>query len=288
MLDQFYTRNDVAKECIQNLIDCKECDNFNDFDIILEPSVGTGSFYKNLDITDPENRKMGLDLEPKVDSSKYKGIIKKMNYFNFIPDNSKRYLVIGNPPFGRVSSTAVQFFNKSAEFADVIAFIIPRTFKRVSIQNKLNLNFHLVYNRDLPLKPCCFKPKMSAKCCFQIWIKRNVKRVVIKYKNTHPDFKFLKLGPKDSKNQPTPPQNADFVIKAYGSNCGNILIGNSILKDLRPKSWHWIKIKENSSVDIPTLIKRLKSLDYSVSRDTVRQDSIGQGELVHLYKCKFQ
>ena len=81
-------------------------------------------------------------------------------------------MVIGNPPFGKISSFAVRFFNKSAEYAEVIAFIVPRTFKRVSVQNRLNLNFHLIYNEDLPMKPCCFEPKMGAKCCFQIWKKK--------------------------------------------------------------------------------------------------------------------
>ena len=71
-----------------------------------------------------------------------------MNYFDYVPNKTKRYLVVGNPPFGKISSIAIKFFNKSAEYADCIAFIIPRTFKRVSVQNKLNLNFHLMYNED--------------------------------------------------------------------------------------------------------------------------------------------
>jgi len=104
-----------------------------------------------------------------------------MNFFDYNPINNNKYIVVGNPPFGRISSLAVKFFNKSAEFADCIAFIIPRTFKRVSIQNKLSLNFELIYNEDLPITPCCFTPKMTAKCCFQIWIKTNTIRKIIRY-----------------------------------------------------------------------------------------------------------
>ena len=37
------------------------------------------------------------------------------------------------PPFGKVSSLAIRFFNKCAQFSDVIAFIIPRTFNKVSV-----------------------------------------------------------------------------------------------------------------------------------------------------------
>ena len=267
-LDQFYTNKDIALKCYNKL---NEIINLNEFDIHLEPSAGSGSFFNIMDNT----KKIGLDIEPKG-----KNII-KMNFFDYQPEKDKKYLIIGNPPFGRVSSLAVRFFNKSAEFANCIAFIIPRTFKRVIIQNKLNLHFNLIYNEDNPITPCCFTPKMTAKCCFQIWIKKETKRKKIIYDKTHCDFTFLKHGPKDKNNQPTPPQNCDFAIKAYGANCGEII--DSKLELLRPKSWHWLK----SNIDIELLKNRFRQLDYSMSKDTVRQDSIGQQELIYLYQLKF-
>ena len=267
-LDQFYTNDDISQKYLEIL---KEYIDINNYDYCLEPSAGNGSFYKYL----PNDTRIGLDLVPK-----YKNII-KMNFFNYIPKTNKKYLVVGNPPFGKISSLAVKFFNKSAEFADCIAFIVPRTFKRVSIQNKLNLNFDLIYNDDLPLKPCCFTPNMSAKCSFQIWIKNKIPRKIITFDKTHKDFSFIKLGPKDINNQPTPPASADFVIKAYGSNCGKIVEYN--LHKLRPKSWHWIK----SHININELKNKFKLLDYSISKDTVRQDSLGQQEVIYLYKIKY-
>ena len=267
-LDQFYTNKDIALRCY---IELNEIIKLNKYDKHLEPSAGTGSFFNIMDNT----KKIGLDIEPKE-----RGII-KMNFFDYTPEEDNTYLVIGNPPFGRVSSMAVKFFNKSAEFASCIAFIVPRTFKRVSIQNKLDLYFELVYNKDLPITPCCFTPKMTAKCCFQIWIKKETKRKKVIYDKKHCDFNFLKYGPKDTNNQPTPPQNCDFVIKAYGGNCGEII--DTELHLLRPKSWHWLK----SNIDIELLKNRFSQLDYSMSKDTVRQDSIGQQELIYLYKLKF-
>lgn len=267
-LDQFYTNNDIALKCYNKL---REKINLNEYDIHLEPSAGSGSFFNIMD----ETKKIGLDIEPKG-----KDII-EMNFFEYKPEEHMKYLVMGNPPFGRVSSLAVKFFNKSAEFANCIAFIIPRTFKRVSIQNKLDLHFELVYNEDLPINPCCFTPKMTAKCCFQIWVKQETTRKKIVYDKTHSDFKFLKHGPNDDNNQPTPPQNCDFVIKAYGGNCGEVI--DRELHLLRPKSWHWLK----SEIDIELLKSRFRQLDYSMSKDTVRQDSLGQQELIYLYKLKF-
>lgn len=267
-LDQFYTNKDIALKYYKKLT---ELINLQEYDIHLEPSAGSGSFFNIMD----ETKKIGLDIEPKENG------IYKMDFFDYKPQKDKKYLVIGNPPFGKVSSIAVKFFNKSAEFSNCIAFIIPRTFKRVSIQNKLNLYFELIYNEDIPITPCCFTPEMTAKCCFQIWIKKETKREKIIYDKIHFDFNFLKHGPKDKNNQPTPPNNSDFAIKAYGCNCGEIIDKN--LELLRPKSWHWLK----SNIDIELLKNRFKQLDYSISKDTVRQDSIGQQELIYLYKLKF-
>ena len=267
-MDQFYTKPDIALkyyEILKSIVDIDE------YDILLEPAAGKGAFFNLL----PEERRQGLDIEPKSEN------IERMDYFDFIPEENLKYLVIGNPPFGKISSIAIKFFNKSAEFADIIAFIIPRTFKRVSVQNKLNLNFHLIYTEDLPLIPCCFEPKMGAKCCFQIWRKKNELRDKIVFELSHPDFEFLPLGDKDDNNQPTPPNGADFVVKAYGSNCGEIR--DYDLFELRPKSWHWIK----SNIEVNILKNNIRHLDFSIARDTVRQDSIGHGEFIWLYKQKY-
>ncbi len=267
-LDQFYTNSDVATHCYGQLASNI---NLDAFDIVLEPSAGTGSFFKLM----PPAKRIGLDLEPKHDG------IRPLDYFNFVPDPKLKYVVVGNPPFGRVCKTAVQFFNHSATFADCIAFIIPRTFKRTSIQNRLSLDFELRFNEDLPTRPCCFTPAMGAKCCFQIWVRSTVPRQKIIMPPTHSDFNFIKYGPKDTRNQPTPPKGAHFVMKAYGSNCGTIIAEG--LMSLRPKSWHWIK----SNIDVDLLRQRFESLDYSISKDTVRQDSIGQKEVIHLYRMKY-
>ena len=73
-------------------------------------------------------------------------------------------------------------------------------------------------------------------------------------------------------------------MKAYGSNFGEIVRGD--LSTLRPKSWHWIKVNKDK-ISIDELVKNFNVLDYSISKDTVRQDSIGQKELIQLYMEKF-
>jgi predicted RNA methylase len=273
-LDKFYTIPAIAEKCLNTIGEKYDWDKW---DLVVEPSAGNGSFLSKI----PTDKKIGIDISPE-----HSDIIKQ-DFFDYQPSppsiSSLSYpdvsniLVVGNPPFGRVSSLAVKFFNHSAMWCSVIAFIIPKTFRRVSLQNRLDTRFHLIYDEEIPSDPCSFSPPMQVKCCFQIWEKRIENRDLVKLGTKHVDWDFLPNGPLDLKGQPTPPKGADFVILAYGGKCGNIV--KTGLDTLRPKSWHWIKAK----INIDLLIERFGSLDYSLSKDTARQNSIGRGELVKLY-----
>lgn len=264
-LDKFYTLPSYSKRCIEKVFEMYEKSKF---DLIVEPSAGDGSFFTQIEYED----KVGIDISPGN-----KNII-KMDFFDYEPPPQKsNILVIGNPPFGKVSSIAIKFFNHSSKWANLIAFIIPRTFRRVSVQNKLNKNFHLKYDEDVPTNPCCFTPQMMVKCCFQIWERNEKEREKVELPTKHDDWEFLGFGPIDEKGQPTPPKCAEFAIRAYGGKIGEI--EEIKLSELRPKSWHWIKSKINKE----ELIRRFRELDYSNSLNTARQNSMGRGELVRLY-----
>jgi hypothetical protein len=270
-LDKFYTNIDYAKKCIDDCMKhVNEEQNGNKFDLVIEPSAGCGNFFNQIE----HNNKIGIDIQPDIGCNE----LIKMDFFKYIPDNiNQKILVIGNPPFGRSCSIAIKFFNHAAQWADTIAFIIPRTFRKTSVQNKLNTSFHLMYDNDTPIIPCVFTPKMMVKCCFQIWKKQSFQRRIIILPTSHKDWEFLPWGPLDEKGQPTPPQNADFALRAYGGKIGQI---TSIeLDKLRPKSWHWIK----SNIDIKILISRFDKIDYSNSNNTARQNSMGRAEFVELY-----
>lgn len=262
-LDKFYTNANIAEKCLNVLETYYKWEKWS---LVVEPSAGNGSFFTRI----KTKNKIGIDIQPE-----HSEIIKK-DFFDFQPQCKDEILVVGNPPFGKVSSLAINFFNHASKWANVIAFIIPRTFRRISVQNRLNKNFHLLHDEEIPIGS--FTPSMSVKCCFQIWERKEIERQIIDLKTTHNDWEFLSFGPKDENNQPTPPTGADFAIRAYGGKCGEIVEEN--LQNLRPKSWHWIK----ANIDKCELISRFKSLDYSISLDTARQNSIGRGELVSLYE----
>jgi hypothetical protein len=264
-LDQFYTIPAIAERCIQHVGNRYRWSNWG---LVVEPSAGNGSFLTQI----PTEKRIGMDLSPQ-----HPDIIRQ-DFFEYTPPRMDApILVIGNPPFGRICSLAIKFFQHAAQWADVIAFIVPRTFRRISVHNKLPRSLHLVWDEDIPSEPCSFEPPMAAKCCFQIWQNRLDARPFIKLPTTHPDWEFMRLGPKDAQGQPTPPIGADFAIRAYGGACGEIV--ETGLEHLCPKSWHWIA----SRIDRTVLLNRFQSLDYTVSQDTARQNSIGKGELVRLY-----
>jgi hypothetical protein len=136
-LDQFYTSRPVAKKCFQIL---KNKFVLKDDDVFLEPSAGDGAFFELF----PTGRREGCDLEPK-----HPEVVKANFLTEFQPISAvKRWICCGNPPFGKNSSLAVQFFNRAAEFCEVIAFVVPLTFRKSSLQKRLNSHFELL------LRPC--------------------------------------------------------------------------------------------------------------------------------------
>jgi hypothetical protein len=122
-LDKFYTIPVIVDKCIQTIGNKYD---WTKWDLIVEPSAGNGSFLFKI----PSLKKIGLDISPDHPD------IVKQDFFTYIPSEKNNILVIGNPPFGKISSLAIQFFNHSAKWAKVIAFIVPRTFRRISVQNK--------------------------------------------------------------------------------------------------------------------------------------------------------
>ena len=262
-IDKFYTNIPIVHECISNFNNLYD---MNIFDLVIEPSAGSGNFLLNI----KHNNKIGLDIEPEHES-----IIKK-SFFEYYPDINlySNILTIGNPPFGRVCSLAIKFFNHAAKFSNAIAFIIPRSFRKISIQNKLDINFKLISDMDISNKLNTFDPPINVKCCFQIWIRTNNKRLIKKQNVKHIDWKFLHYTKDDILL-------SDFAIRAYGGNCGEIIENN--FDTLNNKGWHFIK----SNINIDTLKLNFSQLDFKNSKNTARQNSLGKAELVDLYTKKY-
>lgn len=203
-LEQFFTKNSLAEECVK-----KVCDKFNldSFDRIIEPSAGAGAFLKIL----PESA-VGYDIEPKSDS------IIKQDFLSLSLSEAGKTICIGNPPFGARGGLALKFLNKCCEFSCVVAFILPRSFKKYTFKNSINLSFHLVEEFDCEDFITPDGQEVKIKCVFQIWEKRDYKREKEQTETTD-DFKmkhyhFSQCSKEDLDNMKT----YDFAIAQVGSN----------------------------------------------------------------------
>lgn len=162
--DQFYTNENVAKKCIQEIIETMP-ETINYF--WIEPSAGNGAFFNNISFP-----KLGLDIEPGAND------IQKQDYLIWQPPIEDS-IVFGNPPFGRQSSLAKAFIAKSCKFAKVVAFILPRSFTKPSMYNAFPLSFHRVYSIELEKNSFVLNNKSyDVPCVFQIWEKRDTERKV--------------------------------------------------------------------------------------------------------------
>lgn len=157
-LDKFYTQDHVAKQCFEFLHSQL---NISENAIYLEPSAGAGAFI------DLFSNYVALDIAPEDER------IQKQNYLEY-KTNNKNFIAVGNPPFGKRSKLAVDFFNKAATMSDVIAFIVPVSFMKWSVQKNLSSNFAL-YNY-MYLEPESFSfngEPYSIRTIFQIWVKKD-------------------------------------------------------------------------------------------------------------------
>lgn len=106
----------------------------------MEPSAGDGSFLNLL----PKN-KIGIDLKPESEN------ILKQDFFDWKPEKNKKYLTIGNHSFGTRSWLDLEFINKSAEFSEYVAFILPMYFSsdgKGSVKNRVK-GLNLLYEEEL-------------------------------------------------------------------------------------------------------------------------------------------
>lgn len=156
--DKFYTKSDVALSCINFLKEKVDCSGKE----FLEPSAGDGKFLQYLD------NYIAYDIKPENEN------IIEADFLTVNLPKDKGYITIGNPPFGKRSQLAIDFFNRAALFSDVIAFIVPVSFMKWSVQKQLNNNFALL--DYFYLEPNSFLDKdkeFSVRCVFQIWINKN-------------------------------------------------------------------------------------------------------------------
>lgn len=241
--DQFFTDPDVAKYLVSKITD------INEYDKIIEPSAGCGSFLKFL----PENT-IAYDIEPMAT-----GII-KIDYLTTDIQKTGNILVVGNPPFGRQSCLAKKFISYSCKFADTIAFILPKSFKKESMKRCFTLDFHLDFQEDINLDSFFFETnRFKVPCVFQIWKRKNYLRTKYIIHKENDKYKCVKKS-----------EEHNVAFRRVGINAGLFSV---VTENLSEQSHIFIKI--NSHFDI-NLLNRI-TFDND---NTVGPKSISKNELI--------
>ena len=254
-LDQFYTLPSVARRLYAVLAGLFDLSLF----LMIEPSAGDGAFFRLM-----LAGSLGFDLDPK-----WPGLI-TTDFLGIRVSSDRKILILGNPPFGRNASMAKRFFNHAALQADVIAFILPRSFRKAAIQNCLNELFHLLHEEDVGRDAFVFRSRPKhVPAVFQVWVRRSTSRALRPVETRHPDFEFIKADEMDEAERAS---RADFCIQRVGARAGRVHhdFGKS------PSSHYFIK------GDVEWIMSQL---DFdSVTGDVAGNPSLAKNEIVQLYR----
>jgi hypothetical protein len=176
-------------------------------------------------------------------------------------------VVIGNPPYGKNSSLAVKFLNKASELSDNVHMVLPRTFHKPSIINRLNPKLHLV--SDVDVDESAFRGSIIA--CVQKWEVREEEREKIQTYTTHKDFTFCKK------------EEADICLGRVGGGPSGKIFDE--WENRSVNSHYFLKVSS------PQVIENLRSLSKefrSAALQTVGCPSLSKDDCVKVYSSHFE
>ena len=266
-LDQFYTADYEVDKCMKAVSD--HGINLSDYDIILEPSAGTGAFFSRF----PEDTRVGLDLEPKME-----GIIKQ-DFFTYSPSNvltpeHKKVITIGNPPYGRAGNLAVKFVNRCAEYSDYVCMILPRSFKKDSIQNRIKLNLHLIHEHDVSDFILPDGTVHKVKSVFQIWQKRSVQRKKVNKRKTTDLWDW------------TTADKADCAMIFFGTPTGKLKVEN--VSDLTKSTHAFMKSKIPLEELVELFEVSREAIVATCNNSNTAAGSLSKGDVIEIVESQYE
>lgn len=253
--EQYYTPSDLAERLLAEVMtkvpDLKTR-------TVLEPAGGTGSFIKAAEKLGVK-KFLSFDIEPKH------ATVTKANFLE-AKITAANAVTISNPPFGRNNSLSIPFFNKAANHSEFICFIVPRSWRKWSVINRLDQRFHLIadhdiqidYEDDLGEK---LSKRNSLATCFQIWKRSELPR---------PKYSVTDNG----LIEKTDPASADVALTIFGFGCGKVMT------DFEPKpnsTKMFLKLRH------PKALKALQSVDFSrFYKNTAYTEALSLQEINYL------
>ncbi|MEL0200838.1 MAG: hypothetical protein VW959_05830 [Aquiluna sp.] len=202
--EQFYTPRELATSLVQAALPHIPKPWVSTF---LEPAAGNGSFVEALQKAGAQ-RIIALDRYPAAEH------IREANFLE--TELAEQHLItVTNPPFGRNNALSIPFFNHAARFSDTICFLVPRSWRKWSVTNRLDRDFHLSYDQDVYVSyedagGTPIRAQNGLRTCFQIWQRQAQPREKIEV----PDNGLI------TKSSP---EDADIAIRVFGYGCGTVV-----------------------------------------------------------------
>jgi predicted RNA methylase len=213
--DKFYTKPSVAITCVAELAK-------HAVGTWIEPSAGSGAF-----VDAAKRSVVAMDIEPARDG------ITQQDFLTWASPYTN-CTVFGNPPFGRQATLARKFIKHAGSFADVIGFILPRSFMKPSMQRAFPLAFHLVH--ESPVDANAFLVNgvaYNVPCVFQIWKRMETQRSI----PVEADIMWMYV----KKSEPH-----DIAIRRVGVYAGKCMRPDD---SLSIQSHYFIKLPDDTDID---------------------------------------
>ena len=252
--DKFYTKPEIAQLCLDSIPG-----GLDQYATSIEPSAGGGSFSSLVPGC------LALDLRPEAEGIIEQDWLTYQRERNADPLN--KVLVFGNPPFGQQNSLAVKFINHAALFADTVAFILPLSFKKPSVQNRLHANLHLVFEMDLPKKAFELEGEdYAVPCVFQVW----------QYDATRKRNKHVTVAPLGFSFV-TRESSPDLSVQRVGGRAGH---ASSEWHEKSLQSHYFVKLDTVLTKDVlEALIAKFNAAPFPSRDHSVGPRSISKGDV---------
>lgn len=201
--EQYYTPADTAMSIIEQLLQTVPWAGGRTW---IEPAGGTGSFVEAAQLHGVADV-ISYDIEP------HHPLVKKGDFLKQRLKVSGA-VAVGNPPFGRNNALSVPFFNACAKHCDAICFIVPKSWRKWSVINRLDQSFHLIDDYELEINYTAadgsgLSEKFWLNTVVQTWERRNTLRGKISVE----DRGVVKRAT---------PRSADVSLTIFGFGCGSL------------------------------------------------------------------
>lgn len=225
---------------------------------VLEPAGGTGAFIDAVQAVGVA-KVISFDIEP---------LHGQVSLGNFLEQKitENRLITISNPPFGRNNSLSIPFFNHAAPVSDAICFIVPRSWRKWSVTNRLDLEFQLALDLDIEIdyvdsEELPLSSKNYLATCFQIW------------KRTANPRSVIRVIDKGIIEKVSPGQ-ADVSLTIFGYGCGKV---KTEFEPVANTTQMFLKLHH------PKALAALESVDYSkFFKNTAYTEALSLQEINYL------